>query len=116
MRTPHLLALDPDGADATLVGLANRACWYQIRRGPGRHAADFAGRLRQNRLGQDGPDNPRTLTAANTLAVILAETGRYAEARDLGEDTLARRRRLLGEDHPDTLTSARNLAIAITTR
>ena len=28
----------------------------------------------------------------------------------LDEDTLARRRRVLGEDHPDTLTSARNLA------
>ena len=37
--------------------------------------------------------------------------GRYAEARDLDQDTLDRRRRVLGEDHPDTLTSANNLAI-----
>ena len=36
--------------------------------------------------------------------------GRYAEARDLDEDTLARRRRVLGEDHPGTLISASNLA------
>ena len=28
----------------------------------------------------------------------------------MDEDTLARRRRVLGEDHPDTLRSANNLA------
>jgi len=31
-------------------------------------------------------------------------------ARDLDQDTLDRRRRILGEDHPDTLISANNLA------
>ena len=31
-------------------------------------------------------------------------------ARALDEDTLTRRRRILGEDHPDTLTSASQLA------
>ena len=31
-------------------------------------------------------------------------------ARDLDQDTLDRRRRVLGEDHPETLRSARNLA------
>ena len=31
----------------------------------------------------------------------------------LDEDTLARRRRDLGEDHPDTLTAASNLAAAL---
>jgi len=30
-------------------------------------------------------------------------------ARELDEDTLARRRRVLGENHPDTLTSAGSL-------
>ncbi|MGW4839910.1 tetratricopeptide repeat protein [Streptomyces globisporus] len=30
--------------------------------------------------------------------------------RDLGEDTLTRRRRVLDEDHPDTLRTASNLA------
>jgi hypothetical protein len=29
----------------------------------------------------------------------------------LDEDTLARRRRLLGDDHPDTLGSVNNLAV-----
>ena len=37
--------------------------------------------------------------------------GRYAEARDLDQDTLDRRRRVLGDDHPSTLNSATNLAI-----
>ncbi|MFD4746998.1 tetratricopeptide repeat protein, partial [Streptomyces rubiginosohelvolus] len=37
--------------------------------------------------------------------------GRTEEARDLGEDTLSRQRRVLGEDHPDTLGTASNLAI-----
>jgi hypothetical protein len=36
--------------------------------------------------------------------------GDYRQARTLAEDTLTRRRRVLGEDHPDTLTSANNLA------
>jgi hypothetical protein len=31
-------------------------------------------------------------------------------ARDLHEQTLAARRRVLGEDHPDTLISMNNLA------
>jgi hypothetical protein len=36
--------------------------------------------------------------------------GEYPQARALDEDTLARRRRILGDDHPDTLTSASQLA------
>ncbi|GAA3071330.1 hypothetical protein GCM10010448_62680 [Streptomyces glomeratus] len=50
------------------------------------------------------------ITASN-LAVRLAVLGRTEEARTLGEDTLTRRRRVLGEDHPDTLATASNLAI-----
>ena len=36
--------------------------------------------------------------------------GDYQLARALNEDTLTRRRRVLGEDHPDTLISASDLA------
>jgi hypothetical protein len=43
-------------------------------------------------------------------ALNLRALGQYEAARRLAEDTLARRRRVLGEDHPKTLTSARNLA------
>ena len=40
----------------------------------------------------------------------LRELGEYQRARALDEDTLARRRQVLGDDHPDTLISANNLA------
>ena len=40
-----------------------------------------------------------------------ARLGEDQAARELDEDTLARRRRVLGEDHPDTLASASNLAV-----
>ena len=39
-----------------------------------------------------------------------ATLGEHEQARDLDEDTLTRRRRVLGDDHPDTLGSANNLA------
>ena len=53
---------------------------------------------------------PSTLTSASNLAVDLRKLGEHQAARELDEDTLARRRRVLGEDHPDTLASANNLA------
>ena len=34
-------------------------------------------------------------------------------ARELDQDTLARRRRVLGEDHPETLRSASHLAMVL---
>ena len=36
--------------------------------------------------------------------------GEHERARQLDEDTLTHRRRVLGDDHPDTLASANNLA------
>src|ERR1017187_4424886 len=54
-----------------------------------------------------------TLAAASNLAVSLRAAGEYQAARELDEDTLARRRRVLGEDHPDTLASADGLAISL---
>ena len=53
------------------------------------------------------------LNSANNLAIRLAELGEREQARALDEDTLTRRRRILGEDHPDTLDSADNLAIRL---
>jgi hypothetical protein len=85
---------------------------------------------RRRDLGEDHPD---TLTAASNLAVSLRAAGglpgtltsfpgslasslhrgEQQAARELDEDTLARRRRVLGEDHPDTLASASGLAISL---
>ena len=42
--------------------------------------------------------------------VDLAAVGAHGPARRLAEDTLARRRRVLGDSHPGTLSSANNLA------
>jgi Tetratricopeptide repeat len=46
--------------------------------------------------------------AASHRATVTAWRG---AARDLDQDTLDRRRRLLGQNHPDTLASASELAI-----
>jgi tetratricopeptide (TPR) repeat protein len=47
------------------------------------------------------------------VAQIFCALGDYERARTLDEDTLARRRRVLGEDHPNSLASASNLARAL---
>src|ERR1700685_3136238 len=82
---------------------------------------------RRRVLGEDHPDTlasadglaislravgglPGTLTSASNLAAIVRHRGEHRAARELAEDTLARRRRVLGEDHPDTLASAFILA------
>jgi hypothetical protein len=39
--------------------------------------------------------------------------GQDEQARQLGEDTLTRHRRVLGDDHPDTLRSATNLTAVL---
>jgi hypothetical protein len=46
----------------------------------------------------------------NNLAVARRNLGDLQGARDLHEQTLAARRRVLGADHPDTLLSMSNLA------
>jgi hypothetical protein len=46
----------------------------------------------------------------NSLAIVLDEEGRYAEAEKLDRETLDIRRRVLGPEHPDTATSTYNLA------
>jgi hypothetical protein len=78
---------------------------------------------RRRVLGEDHPDtltaasnlavslravcgHPGTLTSPSSLAAIVYHPGEYQAARELDEDTLARRRRVLGEDHPDTLLAA----------
>ena len=60
--------------------------------------------------GSSATTTPTPSRSANNLAVDLRALGEHQQARDLDEDTLTRRRRVLGDDHPDTLTSANNLA------
>jgi tetratricopeptide repeat protein len=58
-----------------------------------------------------GDDHPFTLETVNSVAADLRALGNVQAARDLDQDTLERRRRVLGDEHPDTLASARNLAM-----
>ena len=46
----------------------------------------------------------------NNLAVSYVNIGSIAKALDLGEETLERRRKVLGAGHPDTLMSMNNQA------
>jgi hypothetical protein len=56
-----------------------------------------------------GEDHPDILRSGHVLALCLWELGQYEAARQLGEDTLIRCRRVLGEDHPDTRRALREL-------
>jgi tetratricopeptide (TPR) repeat protein len=108
---PHLLVADlATTSNPVLCWMACNACRYLLARGDARIAYDLASELRQQWRERFGDDDQKTLEATLCLGWALREMGRYAEARDLDQDTLDRRRRVLGEDHPDTLTSANNLA------
>jgi TIR domain/Tetratricopeptide repeat len=109
---PHLLAVNLAATDnRDLHGMACNACGYLLARGDTRPAYDLAADLSQHWRDRLGDDDENTLRTALYLAWALRDMGRYAEARELDEDILARRRRVLGEDHPDTLGSANNLAL-----
>jgi len=51
------------------------------------------------------------MSIADVPPADLRELGKVEAARNLDQDTLDRRRRVLGGDHPDTLASAHNLAV-----
>jgi hypothetical protein len=93
-----------------LDDLACSAARYLLRRGDFRNGHELASRLYQQRHDQHGPDDLWTLASVHVFAAALRGMGRYRETCQLDEDTLARRRRVLGSDHPDTLATARNLA------
>jgi tetratricopeptide (TPR) repeat protein len=112
---PHLLSADLAATGSPgLRWMACNACWYLLARGDTRTAHDLATDLRQHWRDRLGDDHENTLAAAAYLAVALRNMGRYAEARKLDEDTLARSRRVLGDDHEQTLSSANNLANDLT--
>jgi hypothetical protein len=123
---PHLLILEP-AADASgkLCELACDAAEYLTWRGDARGGYALARSLFRQRREHHGADDPLTLKAAATLALTMRKTGRYGETgpmdetfgpketRELEDDTLARRRLVLGPDHPDTLWSASSLATSL---
>jgi len=108
---PHLLAVDPAlSGNPQLRGLAVSAAWYLIKRGDARVGNDLARHLHQQWQQALGSDDPDTLHAQYVFAYALGQMGRYREAHNLDEDTLARYRRVLGEDHIATLNTANALA------
>ncbi len=114
---PHLLAVcaperAPHRLAANVSRLLERAGLYLHTRGNPRAALpvlERAYKLAKDLYSDDHPD-PLNF-AANSLAADLRALGEYRRARELDEDTLTRRKRLLGEDHPNTLVSANNLAL-----
>ncbi|MGH4018243.1 MAG: FxSxx-COOH system tetratricopeptide repeat protein, partial [Pseudonocardiaceae bacterium] len=108
---PHLLATDPATSPSpALRDLACRAVWYRHNRGNSHPARDLAEHLHRHWGERLGPDDPHSLRIAHALVRLLVDIGPYGQARELGEDTLARCRRVLGDDHPDTLDAAHHLA------
>jgi tetratricopeptide (TPR) repeat protein len=108
---PHLLAADLGASGGGLRRMACSACVYLLARGDVRAGYDISANLRQHWRDRLGDDDMATLAVTTYLAWAVRDMGRYAEARELDEDTLTRRRRMLGEDHPSTLASRNNLAI-----
>lgn len=108
---PHLLAADPGASsNPDILGLASEAARQLWRRGDTRGTYELASKLYEQWRQRLGDDDPHTLSAVESLGDVAWDQARYADARDLDVDNLARRRRVLGEDHPDTLTSASSLA------
>jgi hypothetical protein len=84
---------------AALRRLACEAGYYLLAHGDTRVLYDFASSLRQQWRDRLGDDHDHVREIAYSLAQALSTTGRYAEARELYQDTLERDRRILGEDH-----------------
>ena len=59
-----------------------------------------------------GPNNPRTLMTARSLAADLRGQSRYAEALEMDRATYEMFRDELGDEHDGTLMAANNLAIS----
>lgn len=84
----------------TVAWLLDRAAAYLLTRGE----PELPGHCLNAHTGCTGT------CSANNLATDLRALGNHEHARQLDQDTLTRRRRVLGQDHPDTLCSAINLA------
>ncbi|WP_083473264.1 FxSxx-COOH system tetratricopeptide repeat protein [Frankia sp. R43] len=112
--TPHVQTL---WQQTDMIGTES---WRRLALALARYLEHAGNALAANKLAREarerwsahfGDDHPDTLAAAQRQAATLRPG--HPEARPLEEDTLMRRRRLLGGNHPDTLASANNLALAL---
>ncbi|WP_052709539.1 FxSxx-COOH system tetratricopeptide repeat protein, partial [Streptomyces sp. NRRL S-495] len=114
---PHLLAVDPGGADSPeLRDLACDAAWYLTERGDSEASARLAVDLHTRWTAASGPDDRHVLWAGRCLARAHREQGRYEAAHLLYEASMPRSRRALGEDDPQTLRLAHGHAINLRLR
>ncbi|MBV9448205.1 MAG: tetratricopeptide repeat protein [Streptosporangiaceae bacterium] len=104
---PHVLAANLVSPAPVLRGLICESCGYLLARGDARTCHDMARDLYQRWHEQLGGDDDDVLVIAHYLAWSLHYLGRYAEARELEENTLARMRHNLGDDHVIALIVAR---------
>jgi serine/threonine protein kinase/tetratricopeptide (TPR) repeat protein len=93
--------------EARLRMTLGQTFWYL---GEAKIAADQCQRARTLYTKYLGPDHPDTLRSMHNLARGYYALGRYVDALELEEETLALRKARLGPDHPDTLTSMSLLA------
>jgi tetratricopeptide (TPR) repeat protein len=108
---PHLLTTDPASSpNPNLRDLACRAAMYVWHRGESHPSGDLAEHLYRQWGERLSPDDRHALEAAGILVRTLTDIGSYHQARQLGEDTLSRCRRVLGDDHFVTLKVAHHFA------
>ncbi|ORY09124.1 hypothetical protein BCR34DRAFT_625896 [Clohesyomyces aquaticus] len=67
-------------------------------------------RIQRQTLGSDASS---TLLSSSLLDYIMADLGKYSEAKSMHRQTLATKEKVLGVDHPDTLTTMNNLALVL---
>ncbi|MFE2212089.1 FxSxx-COOH system tetratricopeptide repeat protein [Streptomyces canus] len=91
----------------------SKAAHFLICSGLPRAAHDLSAVLHQVWSTDVGPDHPDTLTCAQFLGHATVGLGDYAKGHLIIEDTLVRRRRVLGEDHPNTLHSANDASTTL---
>lgn len=109
---PHLLAADLVTAnDEGLRQVGCAAVWYLLCSGASEAALSMAQKMHEGWELRYGTDDALTLRAADAMAQAYRDLGQPAKAREVDDDTLLRRRRVLGDEHADTLAAAHNLAI-----
>ncbi|MET0426566.1 MAG: FxSxx-COOH system tetratricopeptide repeat protein, partial [Actinoplanes sp.] len=113
---PHLVAAtDParplDEGSPRALALIRSAAIYLYSRGDPVGALPLVDRVYRAELAALGADHPDPLSSAIFLADVVGKSGDHRRASALGEDTLARSRRVLGSDADVTLVAANNLAV-----
>jgi tetratricopeptide (TPR) repeat protein len=109
---PHLEAADlVTTNDEGLRQVGCAALWYLLCSGASETALSMAQKIREGWGIRYGTDDALTLRVADAVAQAYRDLGRFAQACEVDEDTMERRRRVLGDDHADTLAAAHNLAL-----